>query len=364
VPKEKLNLLGFSHESLVEFFGSIKQPKFRASQMMKWIHQRGVLDFMEMTDFSVDLRQQLAELAIAKPPEVEDCLISPEGTKKYLIKLDSGSMIEMVIIPERKRLTLCISSQAGCALQCTFCATGAQGFERNLTRDEIIGQLWIANFHKKSSQQISNVVFMGMGEPLLNVASVLSSISIMQHQNAYGLSKRRITLSTSGIVPEIKKLASQTDVSLAISLHAANDQLRDEIVPINKKYPLSQLIDSCKEYLMNQSKRKTITIEYILIDGVNDSVEHARQLVRILKGLSCKVNLIPFNPFDGCNYLRSQEKVIKNFKEYLIAKGVITTLRITRGDAIDGACGQLVGKLTKSIKAKNSSKSINIVHTS
>ena len=364
MPKEKLNLLGFSHESLVEFFGSIKQPKFRASQMMKWIHQRGVLDFMEMTDFSVDLRQQLAELAIAKPPEVEDCLISPEGTKKYLIKLDSGSMIEMVIIPERKRLTLCISSQAGCALQCTFCATGAQGFERNLTRDEIIGQLWIANFHKKSSQQISNVVFMGMGEPLLNVAPVLSSISIMQHQNAYGLSKRRITLSTSGIVPEIKKLASQTDVSLAISLHAANDQLRDEIVPINKKYPLSQLIDSCKEYLMNQSKRKTITIEYILIDGVNDSVEHARQLVRILKGLSCKVNLIPFNPFDGCNYLRSQEKVIKNFKEYLIAKGVITTLRITRGDAIDGACGQLVGKLTKSIKAKNSSKSINIVHTS
>ena len=364
MPKEKLNLLGFSHESLVEFFGSIKQPKFRASQMMKWIHQRGVLDFMEMTDFSVDLRQQLAELAIAKPPEVEDCLISPEGTKKYLIKLDSGSMIEMVIIPERKRLTLCISSQAGCALQCTFCATGAQGFERNLTRDEIIGQLWIANFHKKSSQQISNVVFMGMGEPLLNVASVLSSISIMQHQNAYGLSKRRITLSTSGIVPEIKKLASQTNVSLAISLHAANDQLRDEIVPINKKYPLSQLIDSCKEYLMNQSKRKTITIEYILIDGVNDSVEHARQLVRILKGLSCKVNLIPFNPFDGCNYLRSQEKVIKNFKEYLIAKGVITTLRITRGDAIDGACGQLVGKLTKSIKAKNSSKSINIVHTS
>jgi len=364
VPKEKLNLLGFSHESLVEFFGSIKQPKFRASQMMKWIHQRGVLDFMEMTDFSVDLRQQLVELAIAKPPEVEDCLISSEGTKKYLIKLDSGSMIEMVIIPERKRLTLCISSQAGCALQCTFCATGAQGFERNLTRDEIIGQLWIANFYKKPSQQISNVVFMGMGEPLLNVAPVLSSISIMQNQNAYGLSKRRITLSTSGIVPEIKKLASKTDVSLAISLHAANDQLRDEIVPINKKYPLNQLIDSCKEYLADQSKRKTITIEYILIDGINDSVEHARQLVSILKGLSCKVNLIPFNPFDGCNYIRSQENAIKSFKEHLIAQGVYTTLRITRGDAIDGACGQLVGKLTKSIKAKNSSKNINIVHTS
>ena len=364
MPKEKLNLLGFSHESLVEFFGSIKQPKFRASQLMKWIHQRGVLNFMEMTDFSLELREQLSELAMAEPPEVEDCLISPEGTKKYLIKLDSGSMIEMVIIPERKRLTLCISSQVGCALQCTFCATGAQGFERNLTSNEIIGQLWIANFYQQPSQQISNVVFMGMGEPLLNVIPVLSSISIMQHQNAYGLSKRRITLSTSGIVPEIKKLASRTDVSLAISLHAANDKLRDEIVPINKKYPLDQLIQSCKDYLVNQSKRKTITIEYILIDGVNDSLEHAKQLVEILRGLSCKVNLIPFNPFDGCNYLRSQEKVIQDFKEYLIRKGMITTLRITRGDAIDGACGQLVGKLTKSIKAKNSSKNINIVHTS
>jgi 23S rRNA (adenine2503-C2)-methyltransferase len=331
VPKEKLNLLGFSHESLVEFFDSIKQPKFRASQLMKWIHQRGVLNFMEMTDFSLELREQLNELAIAEPPEVEDCLISPEGTKKYLIKLDSGSMIEMVIIPEKKRLTLCISSQAGCALQCTFCATGAQGFERNLTPNEIIGQLWIANFYQQPSQQISNVVFMGMGEPLLNVAPVLSSISIMQHQNAYGLSKRRITLSTSGIVPEIKKLASRTDVSLAISLHAANDKLRDEIVPINKKYPLDQLIQSCKDYLVNQSKRKTITIEYILIDGVNDSLEHAKQLVEVLRGLSCKVNLIPFNPFDGCNYLRSQEKAIQDFKDYLIRKGMITTLRITRG---------------------------------
>ncbi|MDO7600504.1 MAG: 23S rRNA (adenine(2503)-C(2))-methyltransferase RlmN [SAR86 cluster bacterium] len=364
MPKEKLNLLGFSHESLVEFFGSIKQPKFRASQLMKWIHQRGVLNFMEMTDFSLELREQLSELAIAEPPEVEDCLISPEGTKKYLIKLDSGSMIEMVIIPERKRLTLCISSQAGCALQCTFCATGAQGFERNLTPNEIIGQLWIANFYQQPSQQISNVVFMGMGEPLLNVIPVLSSISIMQHQNAYGLSKRRITLSTSGIVPEIKKLASRTDVSLAISLHAANDKLRDEIVPINKKYPLDQLIQSCKDYLVNQSKRKTITIEYILIDGVNDSLEHAKQLVEILRGLSCKVNLIPFNPFDGCNYLRSKEKVIQDFKDHLIGKGVITTLRTTRGDAIDGACGQLVGKLTKSIKGKTSSKNINIVNTS
>ena len=360
MPKNKINLLGCSHESLVEFFDSINQPKFRASQLMKWIHQRGVLDFIEMTDFSLDLRERLNEVAIAKPPIVEDCLLSPEGTQKYLIKLESGSMIEMVKIPEKKRLTLCISSQAGCALQCTFCATGAQGFERNLTHDEIIGQLWIANFYQQPFQFISNVVFMGMGEPLLNIEPVLNSISIMQHQNAYGLSKRRITLSTSGIVPEINKLASRTDVSLAISLHAANDLLRDEIVPINKKYPLDVLLKACKNYLKDQSKRKTITIEYILIDGVNDSIEHAKQLVNRLKGLACKVNLIPFNPFDGCHYSRSQEPVINSFKKYLISKGVITTLRITRGDAIDGACGQLVGKLTNSIKGKNT---INLVNT-
>ena len=255
--KEKINLLGFSHESLVDFFQSIDQPSFRAPQLMKWVHQRGVIDFMLMTDFSLALRNQLSQIAEVKPPAVEECLLSPEGTKKYLIKLDSGSMIEMVKIPEKKRLTLCISSQAGCALQCTFCATGAQGFERNLSNAEIIGQLWLANFHDESSTPISNVVFMGMGEPLLNIEPVMTSISLMQHQNAYGLSKRRITLSTSGIVPEINKLADKTDVSLAISLHAANNILRDEIVPINKKYPLEDLLDACKNYLKTQSKRKT-----------------------------------------------------------------------------------------------------------
>ena len=362
--KKKLNLLGFSHESLVVFFNSIKQPKFRATQLMKWIHQRGILDFMEMTDFSLSLRERLANLAVIKPPIVEECLLSSGGTQKYLIKLDSGSMIEMVKIPEKKRLTLCISSQVGCALQCTFCATGAQGFERNLESFEIIGQLWLANHYNQPSQRVSNVVFMGMGEPLLNINPVMQSISIMQHQNAYGLSKRRITLSTSGIVPEIKKLASQTDVSLAISLHAANDELRDEIVPINRKYPLEELIQSCKCYLNGQRKSKTITIEYILIDGVNDSIDHAEQLVNRLKGLSCKVNLIPFNSFEGCNYIRSTNSSIKNFKNYLISKGFIATLRVTRGDAIDGACGQLVGKLTKSIQGKSSSNQINLINNS
>ena len=361
--KEKINLLGFSYERLVEFFNSIDQPRFRASQLLKWIHQRGVIDFMLMTDFSLELRNNLSAIAIVKPPSVEECHVSPEGTKKYLIKLESGSMIEMVKIPEKKRMTLCISSQAGCALQCTFCATGAQGFEKNLSDAEIIGQLWLANFYDSSSPLISNVVFMGMGEPLLNVENVLSSIDLMLHQNAYGLSKRRITLSTSGIVPEINKLAQKTDVSLAISLHAANNILRDEIVPINKKYPLNDLLDACKQYLKNQSKRKTITIEYILIDGINDSIEHARDLVKILKGLPCKINLIPFNPFEGCDYMRSKEDTIKDFKNFLVKKGFITTLRITRGDAIDGACGQLVGNLKKSVKGKNNKNSINLINT-
>lgn len=361
--KEKINLLGFTHERLVEFFNSIDQPRFRASQLLKWIHQRGVIDFMLMTDFSLELRNNLSVIAEVKPPSVEECHVSPEGTKKYLIKLESGSMIEMVKIPEKKRMTLCISSQAGCALQCTFCATGAQGFEKNLSDAEIIGQLWLANFYDSSSPLISNVVFMGMGEPLLNVENVLSSIDLMLHQNAYGLSKRRITLSTSGIVPEINKLAERTDVSLAISLHAANNILRDEIVPINKKYPLNDLLDACKQYLKNQSKRKTITIEYILIDGINDSIKHARDLVKILKGLPCKINLIPFNPFEGCDYMRSKEDTIKDFKNFLVKKGFITTLRITRGDAIDGACGQLVGNLKKSVKGKNNKNSINLINT-
>ena len=360
----KINLLGFTHDSLVNFFHSLGEPNFRASQLMKWVHQRGIIDFDKMTDFSANLRSQLSEVAEIRPPIIEECLTSPEGTKKYLIKLDSGSMIEMVKIPEKKRLTLCISSQAGCALQCSFCATGHQGFERNLSNAEIIGQLWLANFYEESAQSISNVVFMGMGEPLLNIEPVLASISLMQHQNAYGLSKRRITLSTSGIVPEIDKLASRTDVSLAISLHAANNALRDEIVPINKKYPLDELLHSCKKYLKNKSKRNTITIEYILIDGVNDSIEHARELLKVLKGLSCKVNLIPFNPFDGSKYSRSIDSTIYAFKDYLVQKGMITTLRITRGDAIDGACGQLVGRLKKSIKGRSKSNTINVVNTS
>ena len=361
---KKNNLLGLTREELQDYLIKINEKPYRGLQIFEWIHNKGIIDFDSMTNLGKDLIEKLKQSSIIEIPEIIDIRTSSEGTKKFLLKLDEDSFIEMVKIPEKKRQTLCISSQAGCALKCTFCATGHQGFERNLSSAEIIGQLWLANFNEEFAQPISNIVFMGMGEPLLNIEPVLDSISLMQHQNAYGLSKRRITLSTSGIVPEIDKLSSRTDVSLAISLHAANNTLRNEIVPINKKYPLDQLLNSCKKYLKNKSKRHTITIEYILIDGVNDSIEHAKELVKVLKGLSCKINLIPFNPFDGSNYSRSPDNTIQAFKDFLIQKGMITTLRITRGDAIDGACGQLVGKLTKSIRGKNKGNSINLINTS
>jgi 23S rRNA (adenine2503-C2)-methyltransferase len=349
---KKVNLLGYSLKSLEDFFDSIEEPKFRAKQLIKWIHQKGVLDFDEMSDLNKNLREKLKSIALIKPPQIEEVHKSSEGTIKYLIKLESGSMVEMVRIPEKKRITLCISSQAGCALQCTFCATGAQGFERNLSADEIIGQLWLANFSDKKNSPITNVVFMGMGEPLLNFIPVIESAKLMKEQLAYGLSRKRITISTSGITPQIDQLCNEVDVSLAISLHAPTDQLRDEIVPINKKYPISELINSCKKYLLNYDGKRSITIEYVLIDGVNDSEELAIKLAKLLSNISCKINLIPFNPFDGSNYRRSKQHKIKEFNKILMNKGFITTLRVTRGDQIDGACGQLVGKLKKSIKGK------------
>lgn len=349
---KKVNLLGYSLKSLEDFFDSIEEPKFRAKQLIKWIHQKGVLDFDEMSDLNKNLREKLKSIALIKPPQIEEVHKSSEGTIKYLIKLESGSMVEMVRIPEKKRITLCISSQAGCALQCTFCATGAQGFERNLSADEIIGQLWLANFSDKKNSPITNVVFMGMGEPLLNFIPVIESAKLMKEQLAYGLSRKRITISTSGITPQIDQLCDEVDVSLAISLHAPTNQLRDEIVPINKKYPISELINSCKKYLLNYDGKRSITIEYVLIDGVNDSEELAIKLAKLLSNISCKINLIPFNPFDGSNYRRSKQNKIEEFKKILMNKGFITTLRVTRGDQIDGACGQLVGKLKKSIKGK------------
>ena len=350
--QDKTNLLGYSQKSLEVFFKDIGEPSFRAKQLLKWVHQKGELDFGMMTDFNKTLRERLKSIAILKAPIVKSVLTSEEGTKKYLVELDSGSSIEMVRIPEKKRMTLCISSQAGCALQCTFCATGAQGFDQNLTSDEIIGQVWLANFYDRDETPITNVVFMGMGEPLLNFNPVMESVEIMRNQIAYCLSRKRITISTSGIVPQINKLADLTDVSLAISLHAAENELRDIIVPINKKYPIKELLNSCKNYLSKQTGKRNITIEYILIDGINDSLKHAASLSKILSTLSCKINLIPFNPFEGSDYKRSSNKSIYAFKNYMVNKGYITTCRITRGDAIDGACGQLVGNLKKTIKGK------------
>ena len=350
--EQKINLLGYSLQSLEDFFAEIGEPKFRAKQLIKWVHQKGILDFSEMSDFNKDLRSKLNSIATLATPKVEEIHKSPEGTVKYLIKLNSGSMVEMVRIPEKKRVTLCISSQAGCALQCTFCATGAQGFEKNLTSDEIIGQLWLANFSNKNDSLITNVVFMGMGEPLLNFIPVIESAKIMKEQLAYGLSRKRITISTSGITPQIDQLHNEVDVSLAISLHAPTNELRDEIVPINKKYPISELMKSCYNYLNFYAGKRSITIEYVLIDGVNDSEELAIKLAKLLSKISCKINLIPFNPFDGSSYKRSSNRNIETFKNVLIKKGFITTLRVTRGDAVDGACGQLVGRLTKSIKGK------------
>jgi 23S rRNA (adenine2503-C2)-methyltransferase len=349
---DKKNLLGYSQNELEKFFLGIDEPSFRAKQLLKWVHQKGELDFDKMSNFNKDLISKMKEIAVLTPPKLKKVLVSEDGTKKYLIQLDSGSSIEMVRIPEKKRITLCISSQAGCALACTFCATGAQGFEKNLTADEIIGQLWLANFHDKEDAPITNVVFMGMGEPLLNFEPVMESAEIMRDESAYFLSKKRITISTSGLIPQINKLADRTDVSLAISLHAADDALRDIIVPINQKYPIDNLLDACKNYLSAQKDNRHITIEYILIDGINDSLSHARSLSKILTGLACKINLIPFNPFDGCDYNRSKDKNIEVFRRHLSNKGFITTLRVTRGDDIDGACGQLVGNLKKATQGK------------
>ncbi len=313
--------MGYSLESLENFFCDIGEKKFRAKQLLSWIHKKGITNFNLMTDFNKDLRIKLQSLAIIEPPKIFKEFVSEEGTKKFLIELESGSMVEMVIIPEKNRKTLCISSQAGCALQCTFCATGAQGFEHDLKSDEIIGQLWLANFYNKEINQITNVVFMGMGEPLLNYDAVLESAKIMKDPHSYGLSRKRITISTSGIVPNILKL--------------------------------SQDIDVCKEYLSSFKNKKTITMEYILIDGINDSIEHAKQLAILLSDISCKINLIPFNNFKGATYKRPSNNKMSIFKKYLMDKGFITTLRITRGDSVAAACGQLVGDLSNTVKGKN-----------
>lgn len=354
--KEKINLLGLSASRLSEFFEEIGEKKFRATQIIKWIHQEGECDFQKMTNLSKDLRNKLHEIAEIKLPEVVSCQESVDGTCKWLIRVDGGSCIEMVYIPERERGTLCVSSQIGCALDCSFCATGKQGFNRDLTSAEIIGQLWIAadsfdQFSPKAKRRVSNVVMMGMGEPLMNFDNVVDAMSIMLEDNAYGLSKRRVTLSTSGVVPELDKLGDVSDVSLAISLHAPNDELRNELVPINRKYPLATFIQSAKNYIEKMpDNRRKVTVEYTLMDQVNDRSIHARELAVLLKDLPCKINLIPFNPFAGSGYKTVTNTALNRFRDILMAEGYTVTVRTTRGDDIAAACGQLAGEVNERTK--------------
>ena len=357
----KVNLLGMSRPQLEKFFEDIGEKKFRAGQVMKWIHQFFVTDFAEMTNISGKLREKLEKLCEIKAPEVVHKNYSKDGTRKWVFRVGEGdgSLVETVLIPAEHRSglrrTLCISSQVGCALACSFCSTGKQGFQRDLTPDEIIGQLWVANYSYMEDvpvadreRSVTNVVMMGMGEPLLNYDAVLSSMRIMLDDFAYGMSKRRVTLSTSGVVPKIDQLVKDIDVALAISLHAPNDELRNELVPINKKYPLEQLIAACQRYIAkdgNESSRKHVTIEYVMLDGVNDHPEHAQQMIKLLKNLPSKINLIPFNPFPHAPYGRSSRNRIISFQKTLSDAGFVCTIRQTRGDDIDAACGQLVGQV-------------------
>jgi 23S rRNA (adenine2503-C2)-methyltransferase len=354
---EKINLLAFNKKDLEKFFVSSDEKPFRAKQIIKWVHQRGVSDFSEMTDLSIDLREKLEAISIIKAPEVIYEKTSKDGTKKWVISVGNKDLIEMVLIPENNRATLCVSSQVGCAVDCSFCATGKQGFSRNLNLDEIIGQVLVAanSFglpREPNSRNITNVVMMGMGEPLLNFNPVVDAMDLMMDDNAYGISKRKVTLSTSGIVPKIDELARVSDVALTISLHAPNNELRDQLVPINKKYPIQELLDSVKRYVDSCNDKRITTIEYILIDGVNDSLELAKELSELLTQMPCKINLIPFNPFSEVNYKKPSGNRVKRFQTYLQEKGYITTIRSTRGDDIMAACGQLVGQVNDKTRKK------------
>ncbi len=350
-----VNLLDFDAQGLAGFFDEIGEKPFRARQVMRWIHQFGQADFAAMSDLSKDVRAKLGAGAIIQAPSVMADSTALDGTRKWLLSVGAANGIETVFIPETGRGTLCVSSQVGCALECAFCSTGRQGFNRNLTVGEIIGQLWWANralgATPKGERVISNVVMMGMGEPLANFDNVVSAMRIMLDDNAYGLSRRRVTLSTSGLVPAMDRLAAQLPVALAVSLHAPDDALRDRLVPINKKYPLKELMAACKRYI-KVAPRDFVTFEYVMLDGVNDSVEQARQLVSLVKGVPCKFNLIPFNAFPESGFERSPAARIGAFRDVLMQAGLVTTTRKTRGDDIDGACGQLAGQVQDRTRRK------------
>lgn len=375
-----INLLDFDAIGLTRFCMEIGEKPYRAKQLLRWIHQLGMSDFAEMSDLAKAFREKLATLATIQSPEVINDHIAADGTRKWLLSTGAGNAVEMVFIPEVNRGTLCISSQVGCALACSFCSTGRQGFNRNLTVAEIIGQLWWANKmlktesdheacfvpesfinaraheqKKSASRMISNVVLMGMGEPLANFENVVTALDLMLDDGAYGLSRRRVTVSTSGLVPAMDRLRERCPVALAVSLHAPNDALRDQLVPINKKYPIKMLLAACERYLQ-AAPRDFITFEYVMLDGVNDKVEHAHELVRLVKRIPCKLNLIPFNSFSGSGYERSSAEAIRIFRDVLMQAGLVTTVRKTRGDDIDAACGQLAGQVLD--KTRRTSRSM------
>ncbi len=345
----RVNLLDHTLAELEEFYAELEEPAFRAKQTWKWMHQHGISDFSEMTNLSKNLRQYLTDHCTIEAPEIVLEQPSEDGTRKWLLRLADQQCIEMVFIPERDRGTLCVSSQVGCALDCTFCSTARQGFNRNLTLAEIIGQVWLANNQLRKSKDdtrpVTNVVMMGMGEPMANYTNVVNAMHIMLDDNAYGMSRRRVTLSTSGIVPAMHRLADDIEVALAVSLHAPNDELRNQLVPINKKYPIADLLDACRNYLKDKSQRERITFEYVMLAGVNDSLEQADELAALLEGLPCKVNLIPFNIFPGTKYTCSSRNAIFRFRDRMMSLGVNTIMRKTRGDDIDAACGQLAGQV-------------------
>ncbi len=346
----RINLLGLSRAKMIAFLETIGEKPFRAKQLMQWIHQYGVVDFDQMTNISKDLRAKLKRVSYIEVPEVVYQGISEDGTRKWVMRMPGGSSIETVLIPEEGRATLCVSSQIGCSLDCSFCSTGKQGFNRNLSSAEIVGQIFNAiksfgDIDRTKIRPVTNVVMMGMGEPLLNFDNVMDAVDLMMDDFAYSISKRRLTISTAGVVPAIDRMADFTDASIAVSLHAPNDALRNQLVPVNRKYPLAVLLQSVRNYLSRLNDKRKATIEYTLLAGVNDRREHAVELIELLKDLPCKINLIPFNPFPNSGYKKPSSMEVRKFQEWLMEAGYITTVRTTRGDDIDAACGQLVGQV-------------------
>jgi 23S rRNA (adenine2503-C2)-methyltransferase len=369
---ERTNLLGLPRPALEEFVSQVGSRPFRARQLMQWVYKRGVSSFADMTDLAKDFRARLAQAAEVRAPQIVSVQRSADGTCKWSLRADAGQAYEMVFIPEPDRGTLCISSQVGCALDCSFCATAQQGFNRNLSTAEIVGQVWLAvrELAREASptadataaadpRRVTNVVLMGMGEPLANFRNVVPALGILLDDFGFDLSRRRVTLSTSGLVPQIYKLAQVANVALAVSLHAPDDALRSELVPINRKHPIAELLSACWHYLDEQNGR-SVTFEYVMLDGINDSAAQARALARLLTGHPAKVNLIPFNPFPGTRYRRSPAPVIQRFRDELLQRGVLATVRRTRGEDIDAACGQLAGRVIDRTTVRLGNKVIGV----